>query len=211
MWAFMIQISSKWIVRPEQNVLHCQMPLTVLWVHLSVLHLGAVLFLLPWTMRQPWVTWCTVELLRQLYWNLMETWPSPTSTQDIHFYASWTIAQCSHYSDRLETDETMKGQWSTADCVQYSVAATCSHGAEAAALGSALLWAYYSSKQAIILSATRLTCSWCKVFASSLRGFFFFFQQVFRELEEITGAVAYKLWYNTGTLSSGSITFRWNS
>lgn len=72
------------------------------------MHLDTVLFLLPWTMRQAWVTWCTVELLRQLYWNLMETWPSQTSTQGINFYASWTIAQCSHYSDRLETNEKMK-------------------------------------------------------------------------------------------------------
>lgn len=159
-----------------------------------------------WMMRQAWLARRTVELLLQPYWNLMETWPSKTSTWGINFHASWTLAQCSHYSNRLETNETIK---KCGDEVASTAYSACRHNVFLWSRGWALLWAYYSSKQAIILSATWLTCSWCRVFASSLRGFFF--QQVFRELEEITGAEANKVWYNTGTLSSGSVTLRWNS
>lgn len=60
----------------------------------------------------------------------------------------------------------------------------CSCATEATAQGSALLWAYYSSKQAIILSATRITHSWCKVFASRPWGFFSRYSGNWRKSQE---------------------------
>lgn len=113
LWDFMIQILSKLIIIQRLNVrvyMHCSMSITLRREHSlgSILHFSAVFFLLPWMMRQAWVTWHGVELLLQLYWNLMETWPSKTSTQGINFYASLRIAQCSHYFNRLKTNETIK-------------------------------------------------------------------------------------------------------
>lgn len=83
----------------------------------------------------------------------------------------WTIAQCSHYSYRLETNETIKKKGGDEESPTASGARH--RNLFSWSRGSALLWACYSSKQAIILSATWLTCSWCRVFASSLWGFFF--------------------------------------
>lgn len=112
LWDFRIQVLPKLIIIQRQNArvyMHCSMSITLQWDNLgSILHFSAVFFLLPWMMRQAWVTWHGVELLLQLYWNLMETWPSKTSTQGINFYDSLRIAQCPHYFNRLETNETIK-------------------------------------------------------------------------------------------------------
>lgn len=60
-------------------------------------------------MHQTLTTWHHVEILLQLYWNLMETLPSKTSTHDINFWCqSLKITHVSHYLSRLKTNVDTK-------------------------------------------------------------------------------------------------------
>lgn len=74
-------------------------------------------------MRQAWLARQTFELLLQLYWNLMETWPSKTSRWGINFHAmldNRTVFSLLLQIGNQWNNKKKRWWWRIADCVRCS-------------------------------------------------------------------------------------------